>query len=193
MLRHQIVAALAGALLALPLHASPEDRLVEKYDSFAGSEKNARELVEGLRSNTKVELSKDGKTTSFTPATGKLGYGNIDIALSLGKALLAAQGIHNPSPEQIQAALNGGMITTKSGQQVKLDGVLTLRAGGMGWGQIAHQYGFKLGEVMRPEKHHAKHEGKPELHRAKHDRPEKFERPNKPERPERPEKPHRGR
>jgi hypothetical protein len=65
----------------------------------------------------------------------------------LAKASLADQGIHNPTPEQIKAALNGGTITTKSGEQVKLDGVLKMRASGMGWGEIAHKLGFKLGEL----------------------------------------------
>jgi len=215
MSRQQIVAALASAatLIAFPLHATtrtesdhgPEKRLIEKYERFAGSERNARELVDGLRNDTQIDLSKGGKTTSFTPATGKMGWGNVDHALALAKASLAEQGIRNPTPEQIKAALNGGTITTKSGQRVTMPGVLKLRASGMGWGQIAHKLGFKLGDLKRADKHHehkhahGKHDGKPEFHRASFERPhkpEKVERPEKferPQRPERPEKPHRGR
>lgn len=227
MLRHPILAALAAtALLASASvwantdrsHADrgPQHRLVEKYDRWAGSEKNARELVEGLRNDTRIDLSKNGKTASFTPATGKMGWGSVDNALALAKASLAEQGIRNPTPEQIKAALNGGTITTKSGQRVTMPGVLKLRASGMGWGKIAHQLGFKLGDLKRADKHHHdkhahkkhdwKHEradwkrdGKPDFQRASFDRPhkpEKGERPEKferPQRPERPEKPNRGR
>lgn len=87
-----------------------------------------------------------------------------------------------------------------------MPGVLRMRAEGMGWGLIAQQHGFKLGEVMgrghdkhhkhavrHEHKHDVKHHGKPDLHRAKYERPEKFERPHKHERPERPERPGRGR
>jgi hypothetical protein len=182
----------------------PEHRLADKYDRFAGSERNARELVEGLRNDERIDLSRNGKTTSFTPATGKMGWGNVEHALALAKSSLADHGIHNPSPEQIKAALNGGSITTKSGRHVVLPGVLKLRASGMGWGQIAHKLDVKLGDVKhgdrkhdhkriyhKPEhKNHAdrKHHGRPDFHHAKFERPEKFERPHRPEKFERPER-----
>ena len=234
MFTHQPVAALAAAaLLALPLEAlpntdrshgherGPEKRLIEKYDRFAGSDENARELVHGLRTDTQVELSKGDKTTTFKPATDKMGFGNVDIALALAQASLADHGIHRPTPEQIKAALNGGAVTTRSGERVRLAGVLKLRASGMGWGQVAHKLGFKLGDVMRPHKHdhkhahkkhdhkhaekkhdhkhadrhdHRKHAHRPEFHRAKFEPPhrvEKFDRPQKFERPNRPERPAR--
>jgi hypothetical protein len=234
MFTHQPVAALAAvALLALPLQAlpntdrshgsdrGPENRLVEKYDRFAGSDENARELVRGLHNDTQIELSKGGKTTTFKPATDRMGFGNVDIALALAKASLADHGIHRPTPEQIKAALNGGTVTTRSGERVRLPGVLKLRASGMGWGQVAHKLGFKLGDVMRHHKHdhkhaHKKHDHKHAHHKHdhkhadhKHDhkhadrhdhgnhahRPEfhraKFERPEKVERPEKFERPNR--
>ena len=81
-----------------------------------------------------------------------------NIALSLAEASLKQQGITNPTSEQLQGALMG---------------VLKQRADGKGWGQIANSMGFKLGEVVRPE------------------RPEKPVRPDKPERPDRPDKPER--
>lgn len=229
MLKHLPLAALVAAtLLALPLQAlpsndsghGPEQRLVEKYDRFAGSDENARELVQGLRNDSQIELSQGSKKTTFTPATKQMGYGNVDIALSLAKASLAEHGIHKPTPEQIKAALNGGTVTTKSGQRVTLPGVLKLRASGMGWGQVAHKVGVKVGDVKghqhahkKPDdKHHHKqhahnkpehknehvkhHQHRPEFHRAKFERPEKPNRPEKierahrPERPERPERHH---
>jgi len=215
--KHSFFATLAAAaLLALPLPAlstsdrssGPEQRLVEKYDRFAGSERNARELVEGLRNDSQIDLSRGGRTTSFKPATDKMGYGNVDLALGLAKASLAEHGIHNPTPEQIRAALNGGTVTTKSGQRVTLPGVLKLRASGMGWGQIAHKLGVKVGDVKghghANRKHEHKHEhvkhkhehvkhhhDRPEFHRAKFERPERPQRPEKIERPQRPERPER--
>ena len=209
--KHSSFAAFAAAaLLALPLQAlsNPESRLIEKYDRFAGSERNARELVEGLRNDSQIDLSRGGKTTSFKPATDKMGYGNVDLALGLAKASLAEHGIHNPTPEQIRAALNGGTVTTKSGQRVTLPGVLKLRASGMGWGQIAHKVGVKVGDVKghghANRKHEHKHEhvkhkhehvkhhhDRPEFHRAKFERPERPHRPEKIERPQRPERPER--
>jgi hypothetical protein len=198
---------IASSLLTLSLGAAayedryrdrgyhPEDRLVREHRRFAGSKHNAEELVEGLRYDKPVELStKNGSTTTFTSPTTKMGWGNVDISLSIAEATLADHGIRNPSPEQIKAALNGGTVTTKSGEVVKLPGVLKLRASGMGWGQIAQKHGFKLGEVMRDghgHRHHHKHghrkhdhkhagpkqdpkraDWKPDHHRAdwKHDR-----------------------
>jgi hypothetical protein len=187
MLKHPALAALAAAALALPLQAlaygdswrwerhddrrsqGPEKRLVEKYDRFAGSDKNARELVDGLRNDSQIELSKGGKTTTFKPATDQMGYGNVDLALGLAKASLAEHGIHKPTPEQIKAALNGGTVTTKSGQRVSLPGVLKLRASGMGWGQVAHKLGVKVGDVKGHGRAHRKDDDKHHHKHAKHD------------------------
>lgn len=197
MSRLSSAATLLGAtLLAFSLQVlAHTNRLVDKYDRFAGSEANARELVHGLRNDTQIELRKNGQTTRFTPATGKMGWGNVDHALALAKASLAEHGIRNPTPEQIKAALNGGTITTPSGQRVTLSGVLKLRASGMGWGEIAHKLGFKLGDLKRDHKHaHSRHEhrhdwkhqradwkrhDRPDFHRAKFDRPQRPERPEK--------------
>ncbi|HSU64209.1 MAG TPA: hypothetical protein VLJ12_10125 [Burkholderiales bacterium] len=159
----------ASALLAFPLAlraqaenvgktAESADRLIQKYTPLAGSEDNAKSLVTGLRDGAAVKLSSGGTSTSFTPPTGKMGFGNVNIALSLAEASLKQQGITNPTSAQLQGALVG---------------VLQQRADGKGWGQIANSMGFKLGEVVRPE------------------RPEKPVRPDKPERPDRPEKPER--
>jgi hypothetical protein len=233
MLRNYTNASVLAMLLALPTSAiadsdkfrhdafSAEDRLIREHRRFAGSKDNAESLVEGLRFDKPVQLaSRSDSTTTFTSPTGKMGWGNVDIALSLAKATLADHGIRNPSPEQIKAALNGGTVTTKSGAQVTLPGVLKLRASGMGWGRIAQKHGFKLGEVMRDDhhrrhkhadrKHDHKHADRKHDHKHadwkherkhddwKHDRGDfqraRFDRPDRPhkfERPERPERPER--
>ena len=229
MRRHQIVAALAGALLALPLHAAPGDipekRLFGNYDRKQIVPPQAAP-VETRTSPTSTAPST--RTASPTPTRSdteksgstKLSPGNERIAYAIAKGALAEHGIKNPTQEQIKTAMRGGTVTTKSGERITMPGVLKLREKGMGWGQIAQQHGFKLGEVMgrghdkhhhhkhahrhdhkkhhHDWKHHAKHgdwkhHGRPDFHRTKYERPEKFERPQKHERPERPERHGRGR
>jgi hypothetical protein len=64
--------------------------------------------------------------------------------------------------------------------------VLQMRADGMGWGQIASQLGFKLGDVMSA----GRREARPE-HVSRAERPARPDKPERPVRPERPEKPER--
>jgi hypothetical protein len=215
MLNASRAAAVAALLFALPLVApaherdagQADDRLVDKFTRFAGSKANAESLVNGLRNDQEVKLTSSTQgSATFTPKTDKMGFGNVNIALTLAKATLAEQGITRPTPQQIEAALNGGTVTNRAGKEVKLTGILTQRASGMGWGKIAQANGFKLGELMRHRhdfkhaefKHHPHHH-RPEFHHARfdhHDRPhrlERVERPEKVERAERPERPERGR
>jgi hypothetical protein len=129
------------------------DRISSDFSTFAGSTQNSDALVSGLRNGTSVTLTATdakGTTTSttFTPPTGKMGYGNVYTSLALAKQNLAAAGITNPTPEQLQASLVGGTVTASNGQTTTMTGVLELRSQGMGWGQIAQQYGYKLGPVI---------------------------------------------
>jgi hypothetical protein len=222
----QRAAVLAAFLFALPLIApaherdagQADDRLVDKFTRFAGSKTNAESLVNGLRNDQEVKLTSTTQgSATFTPKTDKMGFGNVNIALTLAKATLAEQGITRPTPQQIEAALNGGTVTNRAGKEVKLTGILTQRASGLGWGKIAQANGFKLGELMRHHgdfrhhRHHAefkhhrhhhaefKHHDRGDFHKVRferHDRPhrvERVERPEKVERAERPERPERGR
>ena len=218
-------ALLASLLFALPLTApahqkdagQADDRLVDQFTRFAGSKSNAEALVSGLRNDREVKLASAQGSASFTPKTDKMGFGNVNIALSLARATLAEQGIKRPTPDQIKAALNGGTVTNSAGRQVMLTGILTQRASGMGWGKIAQANGFKLGEVLRHKhadfRHHHRHHAEAKHHRGefhkvrfdrderphkfeRHERREKFERaerPEKVERAERPERPERHR
>ena len=204
-----LAAFLLAAPFAVPAHEKDagraDDRLVERFTRFAGSKSNAESLVNGMRNDTQVKLSSAQGSASFRPKTDQMGLGNVNIALSLAKATLAEQGIHRPTPQQIEAALNGGTITTKSGERVRLPGILKQRASGMGWGKIAQANGFKLGEVMRHKHgdfrhhhHHAhfKHDKHhhAELHKVhfeRHERHHQVERPGRPEKLERTERPER--
>ena len=136
-------------------------RLSSEFSTFAGSNANAQALVNGLRNGTAIILNQvsqnaDGTSTTASttiqPVTGKLGYGNVKIALSLAEASLAKAGITDPTAAEIAAALNGGSLTLANGTTVDLQGVLAARASGEGWGQIANSMGFKLGDVMRSPK-----------------------------------------
>ena len=69
--RNHALVALSTLLLALPLAAAAqsETRLVEEYKSFAGSDANAKSLVDGLRDGKEVTLTSGTSTTTFTPPT----------------------------------------------------------------------------------------------------------------------------
>ncbi len=128
-------------------------RISSDFSTFAGSTSNANALVSGLRNGTPITLTSTGAngvttTTTFTPPTGKMGYGNVYISLALAKQQLAGMGITEPTAQQLQASLVGGTVTTSSGQTTTLQGVLQMRAQGMGWGQIAQSLGYKLGPVI---------------------------------------------
>ncbi len=133
--------------------ATVSGRISSDFSAFAGSTANADSLVSGLRSGSAITLTStdaQGATTSttFTPPTGQMGYGNVYTSLALAKQQLAALGVTDPTAQQIQAALVGGTVTGANGQTTTLTGVLTLRAQGMGWGQIAQSMGTKLGPVV---------------------------------------------
>jgi hypothetical protein len=160
------------ALLPFAAQAQSEGQLTEKYAELAGSAANAKILVTGLREGTDFRIG----STSFDPPTGKMGYGNVNIALSLAEKSLADQGIANPTPAQLQSALIGTSAKP---------GVLVLRADGQGWGQIAQSKGLKLGEVMRSPNARERVAAKPERV-EKPMRPDKPDRPAKPDRPDRP-------
>jgi hypothetical protein len=162
----------------------PGQRLILKYTSLAGSEDNATNLVTGLRDGREIQLSGE-PGTSFTPPTGKMGFGNVNIALALTEAQLA--NVANPTTADVRNALMNAD-----------NGILTLRAQDMGWGQIAHTLGFKLGDIMRAssakdaraarESQRAQARrlaSEPDASRSDVARVERFERPDKGGRPER--------
>jgi len=129
-----------------------ESRISSDFNTFAGSTANSSSLVSGLRNGSPITLtSTDAKgvvtETTFTPSTGKMGYGNVFISLGLAQQQLTRLGITQPTTQDIRAALIGGDVTV-NGQTTTLKGVLTYRSEGMGWGQIANTLGFKLGPVI---------------------------------------------
>jgi hypothetical protein len=131
------------------------------FSSFLGSDATA--VVTGLRNGTPIMLTSTTPsttpgglpvttTTVITPPTGQMGFGNVYISLALAQQQLSMMGITQPTPEQLQAALTGGTIeytnATGGTATADLQGILTMRNEGMGWGQIAQAQGVKLGPVM---------------------------------------------
>ena len=94
--------------------AVPARRIASRFEILAGSPENAASLVAGLRSGGEITLASPDAATGvvFTPTTRPMGYGNITQALSLAQRQLAAQGITEPTPEQLHIALNGGTVTS---------------------------------------------------------------------------------
>ena len=138
-------------------------KIASNFGNLAGSDKNSLALVNALRNGTDATLTyttppaKPGgtpttTTVTYDPPTGKMGWGNVKIALALAQDSLARAGITNPTAEQLQAALNGGSVTVKNPDgtttTTKLSGVLQMRADGMGWGEIAKASGTKVGPVV---------------------------------------------
>lgn len=132
----------------------PNSKLVATYSDFAGSPENSASIVHGLRTGSPITLTDPvvaggppPVSTTFTPPTKPMGYGNVRIALSLAEAQLASQGISNPTATELQGALIGS-TTIGPGGTTTTEGVLQMRASGMGWGQIANSMGYKLGPII---------------------------------------------
>lgn len=162
-----MVRVLAGMALVSAVSlagAQSSDALVDKYTTLAGSQQNAEQLVDGLRKGGDFKLG----STTIDNANGKLGNGEINIALSLAQA---------------------DMTKNQLSLEAALEDILRQRAEGGGWGRIANAMGVRLGDLVRSEK-----AGPPErVARTENrvERPERPEKPQRPERPERPEKPER--
>ena len=186
-----------------------ERNVADDFTTLAGSPENSTRLVSALRTGSNVDFTwqdKEGKTvtTTIDPATGKLGLGNVFISLALAQESLKQAGIAKPTPDQLNAALNGGTVVV-DGKAIELTGVLAQRAAGAGWGRIAQSLGVKLGSVISAiksengrlkaaEASRRESVAKAGGHRdgnagEKRERAAKAERAGGPDRPERPAKP----
>lgn len=149
--RHERLSA-SQARMKSHAESSTYSRLSAEYRMLAGSDHNARSLVEGLRDGVPITLTcaaGNGGVASFLPPTGHMGYSNVAITLALARQQLAGQGIAESSPHQLQAALVGGKIVSPlSGDAVRLPGILQLKKDGKGWGKIAGLLGVRLGDAL---------------------------------------------
>lgn len=170
-------------------------RIGATFETLAGSADNARRLVDGLHSGDEITLSFeiDGQVVqrSFFPAAGGQGLGNVFLTLGLAERELAKAGVREPSPAQLEAALNGGVITVGTGEtarSVQLPGVLSLRADGQGWGQVARRLDVKPGDVVSSLRRSPRATEVLALRAARPERPERMARPDRPERVDRVER-----
>lgn len=126
----QTIAVVAPTVAPAPAPATSTKgttagRLAAEFSTSIGSTKDAQALVEGLRTGKDVTIA--GTTVSGTGKT--MGFGNIDIALSLAKSQV--------EPNATSAEFLG-----------ELNNVMGQRASGMGWGEIAKSMGVTVGQVM---------------------------------------------
>jgi len=126
-----------------PTSSTPVTNISNEYSRFL-AKVNSQQVVNDLRNGQWTTTATDPNTkvtTTTTEAlpTGKMGYGNVKISLALAQESLRQQGITQPTSEQLHTTLAGDSTT---------NGILQMRADGMGWGQIAQKYDVKLGQLM---------------------------------------------
>lgn len=197
---------------------------------FGGDEAAASETITALRTGSDItvttEVERQATNEDGTPAVdsdgnpvmetitvetivpngaGPMGWGEVDHSLAMAQALVG-NGTYASLDEALLGAATTATVTNEDGTTTTTvtfagDGILAMRADGMGWGQIAKELGFKsLGEVKSGRAFaDASAKGKSaDRAVAKADKAErvaKVERPDKPERiakvdrPERPERP----
>jgi hypothetical protein len=154
--RRTLVAALAcaGVLLvagpALAAKKAPTDaheyneRLVTEFTPLVGSREDTEALVHRLRNGAPAD-SVDGAD----PVNAPLSYGEARYALKLAQGRLAQDGVTQPNPAQLQAALYGGNLDTQNGPKV-LAGVLPQHARGVSWGNLAQDAGMSVEDLIPP-------------------------------------------
>jgi hypothetical protein len=131
--------------------STPATNISNDYSYFLKNV-NSQQVVNDLRNGqwtTTVTDPKTNLTTTTTEAlpTGKMGFGNVKISLALAQESLRQQGILQPTSEQLHTALVGGQMVPGD-PTTTTNGILQMRAEGMGWGQIAQKYNVKLGQLM---------------------------------------------
>jgi hypothetical protein len=148
-----IVAAAPAANFAqtTPTSSTPATNISNEYSYFLKNV-NSQQVVNDLRNGQWTTTTVDPQTNTTTTTTqalptGKMGYGNVKISLALAQESLRQQNILQPTSEQLHTALVGGQMVPGDATTTT-NGILQMRADGMGWGQIAQRYNVKLGQLM---------------------------------------------
>src|SRR5690348_10954307 len=132
--------AIARDDLAARTYAVVVANLAASFRALAGSQDNARGLVEALHEGRRVRLigpssqEQPAVVTAFDVPTGEMSWNDVKLALMLARDALMACGITRPVHSQLQAALVGGEVSPRGRRPVTLAGVLTMRAEGFHWG-----------------------------------------------------------
>jgi len=141
------------SLTVAPGQENVASKIGNDFGSFLANV-DSNQVVTDLRNGqwtttTTDPVSNTTTTTTESLPTGKMGWGNVKISLALAQKSLSQLGIAQPTSEQLHTALIGGEMV--SGDPTTMtNGVLQMRSEGMGWGQIAQEYGVKLGHLMGP-------------------------------------------
>ena len=130
---------------------TPATNISNEYSYFLKNV-DSQQVVNDLRNGQWTTTTTDPQTnvtTTTTEAlpTGKMGFGNVKISLALAQESLRQQGIMQPTSEQLHTSLMGGQMVPGD-STTTTNGILQMRAEGMGWGQIAQKYDVKLGQLM---------------------------------------------
>jgi hypothetical protein len=133
----QIAVALMGGTLVTPsgtvtlspmiAAADPKHPLQVGLTFFSGSRDNYARLSAGLSKGSAITLNPTtagGTPVTFVPPGGPMTDIEVSQTLNLASALLASQGLYNPTPEQVRSAIVGGSVTVAGGRSVLLRGVI---------------------------------------------------------------------
>jgi hypothetical protein len=129
------------------------NKISSDFGDFLGNV-DSHQVVTDLRNGQWTTTTTDPVTNTTTTTTeplltGKMGWGNVKISLALAQESLSQQGIMQPTSDELYTALNGGELPLgESATTTTMNGILQMRSEGMGWGQIAQEYGVKLGTLM---------------------------------------------
>jgi hypothetical protein len=148
-----IVAAAPAPTFAQTSSASstPATNISNEYSYFLRNV-DSKQVVNDLRNGQWTTTTTDPTTNTTTTTTealptAKMGFGNVKISLALAQESLRQQGIMQPTSEQLHTSLMGGQMVPGD-STTTTNGILQMRAEGMGWGQIAQKYDVKLGQLM---------------------------------------------
>jgi hypothetical protein len=138
----QLAASLVGGTIATPSGpvpitglltgtTTPLNPILVRTESLLAQRPDLAALRNALASGTGVTLVNadgTGRNVSFPQTGQRMTDFEVNQSLQLAAALLAQQGVLNPSAEQLRAALFGGSLVTATGATVLLQGVLQGRA-----------------------------------------------------------------
>jgi hypothetical protein len=120
-----VTGVLSGNAGTTPIQVRTETVVQPTPGATAGnlSAANIQALTTALAQNTPVTLTGANGNVTFAAPGRPMSAFEINQALQLANLLLAQQGILNPTPEQLRAALLGGTLTSAGGN-VPLQGIL---------------------------------------------------------------------
>ena len=120
-------------------------KIAAHYETLAGSMDNALALVEGLHLGVSVKLVASVAAseralpmmTMIDPPTGAMDLGDVERALAMAQFALQRARVSQPTAEQLEAALLGGVALNGDGEWVTFAGILSLHAAGVPWNHVA--------------------------------------------------------